>query len=47
MQVAASAAALEDMARKGQLEKASGVFARLDAELEALSSRLTTLKRTA
>ena len=46
-QVSASSAALEEMARKGELAKADGVFARLKGELEGLSDRLTMLKRRA
>lgn len=46
-QVAASAGALEEMGRRGQLANANGVFARLEAELEGLSGRLTTMQRSA
>ena len=46
-QVTASAAALEAMARKGNLSKADSVFACLEGELAGLTARLTILKREA
>jgi signal transduction histidine kinase/DNA-binding NarL/FixJ family response regulator len=46
-QVAASASALEVMARKLDLDDAPAVFARLETELAGLARRLTTLKREA
>jgi HPt (histidine-containing phosphotransfer) domain-containing protein len=45
-QVAASAGALEEMGKGGQLAKANGVLLRLEAELEGLSGRLTTMQRS-
>jgi len=46
-QVTASAAALEAMARKGNLSKADSVFVCLEGELAGLTARLTILKREA
>jgi HPt (histidine-containing phosphotransfer) domain-containing protein len=46
-QVAASAGALEEMGRRGQLTDANGVLVRLEAQLEGLSGRLTTMQRSA
>lgn len=45
-QVAASAGALEEMGRMGQLASANGVLVRLEAELVGLSGRLTTMQRS-
>ncbi len=46
-QVTASAAALEAMARAGDLSKAGGVFASLQGELVGLTERLTILQQVA